>query len=111
MGYLNISTNVRRYLHSTDYIFFLSGRQCIGAHALCMQHSPTTAAFSTSFFLNHVPNSPEHLLQDLGSHTAAWVRIRSQKDWRNQEETSWIVAMHWYSIWVKMRLSCFPFAR
>jgi len=41
--------------------FFLSGRQRIGAHALCvqLQHSPTAAALSTSFLLNHVPNSPE----------------------------------------------------
>ena len=27
--------------------------------ALCMQHSPTAAALSTSFILNHAPNSPE----------------------------------------------------
>ena len=32
------------------------------------------------------PNSPSwmHWLQDLGSHTAAWVWVVSQKDWRNQ---------------------------
>jgi len=41
--------------HITDDIFFLSGRQRIGAHALCMQHSPTAAALSTSFFLNNAP--------------------------------------------------------
>jgi len=35
--------------HITDAIFFLSGRQRIGAHALCMQHSPSAAALSTSF--------------------------------------------------------------
>jgi len=37
-----------------------------------VQHSPTAAALSTSFLLNHAPNSPElnALLQDLGSHTA-----------------------------------------
>jgi len=39
--------------------FFLSARQRIGAHALCVQHSPTAAALSTSFLLNHAPNSPE----------------------------------------------------
>jgi len=38
---------------------FLSGRWRIGAHALCVQHSPTAAALSTSFLLNHAPNSPE----------------------------------------------------
>jgi len=27
--------------------------------ALCVQHSPTAAALSTSFLLNHVPNSVE----------------------------------------------------
>ena len=36
-------------------IFFLSGRQRIGAHALCVQNSPTAAALSTSFLLNHAP--------------------------------------------------------
>jgi len=42
-------------------IFFLSGRQRNGAHgiALCVQHSPTAAALSASFLLNHAPNSPE----------------------------------------------------
>jgi len=39
--------------------FFLPGRQRIGAHALCVQYPPTAAVLSTSFLLNHVPNSPE----------------------------------------------------
>jgi len=39
--------------------FFLTGRQRIGAHASCMQHSPNASALSTSFLLNHAPNSPE----------------------------------------------------
>jgi len=38
--------------HITDDIF-LSGIQRIGAHALCVQHSPTAAALSTFFLLNH----------------------------------------------------------
>jgi len=61
MGYLTISPNVRRYEigYITDDIFFLSGRQRIGAHALCVQHSPTAVAVSTSFLLNHAFNSPE----------------------------------------------------
>jgi len=35
-----------------------------------VQHSPTAAALSTSFLLNHAPNSPElnALITDLGSH-------------------------------------------
>jgi len=109
MGYLTISTNVRRYQTHHRWHFFLSGRQPIVAHALCMQHSPTAAALLTSFLVNHAPNSPEHWLQDLGSHAAAWVWVMSQKDWRNQGATGWILTMHWYSIWVKkMRFSCFP---
>jgi len=41
--------------HITDDIFFLSGRLCIGAHALCMQHSPNAVALLTYFLLNHAP--------------------------------------------------------
>jgi len=45
--------------HITDDIFLLSGRQRIGAHALCGQHSPTAAALSTSFLLTHAhPQQP-----------------------------------------------------
>jgi len=44
--------------HITDDIFFLSGSQRIGAHALCVQHSPNATALSTSFLLNHAPNTP-----------------------------------------------------
>jgi len=57
------------------------------------------------------PTAPSwaHWLQDLGSHTAAWVWVVSRKDWRRQGGTSWILAMHWYSIWVKkMQFSRFP---
>jgi len=36
----------------------------------------------------------------------------SQKYWRNQEGTSWILAMHWYCIWVEHAIFVFPrFAR
>jgi len=35
-----------------------------------------------------------HWLQDLGSHTAAWVWVVSQKDWRNQAATGWVLEMH-----------------
>jgi len=91
--------------------FFLSGRQCTGAHALRVQHSPTAAVLSTSFLLNHSPPTAlrwKHWLQDSGSHTAAWVWVVSQKDWRDPEVTRWIVAMHWYSIWVKNAIFMFP---
>jgi len=39
--------------------FFLSVIQCIGAHALCVQHSPTAAPLLTSFLLNHAPQQPD----------------------------------------------------
>jgi len=55
--------------------------------AMCVRRSPTAAALSTSFLLNHAANSPyswTHWLQDLGSHTAVWVWVVNQKDWRNQ---------------------------
>ena len=42
----------------TDDIF-LSGRQRIGAYALCVQHNPTAAALSTSLLLNHAPKQPQ----------------------------------------------------
>jgi len=38
--------------HITNNIFFLSGRQHTGVHALCMQDNPTAVALSTSFLLN-----------------------------------------------------------
>jgi len=50
--------------------------------ALCVQHSPTAVALSTSFLLNYTPNSPYswmHWLQDSGSNTPAWVWVVSQK--------------------------------
>jgi len=50
--YLNKCQMLSNTLQMT---FILSGRQRIGAQALCMQQSPTAAALSTSFLLNHVP--------------------------------------------------------
>ena len=41
--------------NTSQMTFFLSGRQRIGAHALCVQHSATAAALSTFFLLNHAP--------------------------------------------------------
>jgi len=49
-------------LSNTSHMTFFSFRKTahgIGAHALCMQHSRTAVALSTSFLLNHAPNSPE----------------------------------------------------
>ena len=46
--------------HITDDIqFFREDRQHIGAHALCVQHSPTATALLTSFLLNHTPQKPQ----------------------------------------------------
>ena len=104
MGYLTISTNVRRYQTHHRWHFFLSGRQRIGAHALCVEHSPTAAALSTSFLLNHGPQQPRFRDRP----TAAWVWVVSQKDWRNQRATGCFLAMHWYNIWVKNAIFVFP---
>jgi len=89
---------------------FLPGRQRIGAHALCVQHTPTAAALSTSFLLNHAPDSPElNALITRFRKSYSSVRIsRESKNWRNQGATGWILAMHWYITWVKkMWFSCF----
>ena len=81
--------------------------------ALCVQHSPTAAALSTCFLLNHAANSPELnalITRFRESYSSVWVV--SQKDWRNQAATDWILAMHYYSIWVKNAIFVFPcFAR
>jgi len=42
--------------------FFLSGRQSIGAYALCVQHSPTAVVLLSSFLTNHVPQQPRALI-------------------------------------------------
>jgi len=39
-------------------IFFFQEDSALVHCALCMQHSPTAAALSTSFLLNHVPQRP-----------------------------------------------------
>ena len=45
--------------NTSQMTFFLSRRQRIGARTMCVQHSPTAAALSTFFLLNHAPNSPQ----------------------------------------------------
>ena len=87
--------------------FFFQEDSAFGADALCVQHSPTAAAPSTAFLLNHDPSNSlswMHWSQGLGNHTAAWVWVVSRTDWENQGATGWILAMHWYS----MRFSCLP---
>jgi len=68
-----ISYNINKcqMLSNTLERTFFRGRQHIGAHALCVQHSPTAAALSTSFLLNHAPNSPSALITRFRSYTAA----------------------------------------
>jgi len=44
--------------NTSQMILFLSGRQRIGAHVLCMQDNPTAAALSTFFLVNHAPQQP-----------------------------------------------------
>jgi len=114
MGYLTISTNVRRYQTHHRWHFFLSGRQRVGAHALCVQHSPTAAALSTSFLLNHAHNSPElkALVTRFRGHTAAWVLLWVKKT----EEIKDRLVEFWQCTdtafeWKKMRFSCFPVFR
>jgi len=50
----------------------------IGAHALCMQHSPTAAALSTSFLLNHAP--PPCNSAELNALTT---RFRDQREYES----------------------------
>ena len=107
--------NKRQTLSNTSQMtFFLSGRQHIGAHALCMQHSSTPAALSTSFLLNHSPpTAPNwtHWLHDLGSHTAAyylWVK--------KTEETKERLVQFWQctdtaSEWKKCDFCVSPFCQ
>jgi len=56
-------------------------RQCTGA--LCVQHSPTAAALSTSFLLNHAPKRPE-----LKALTTRFIELqqRAYESWVNKIE-------------------------
>jgi len=110
MGYLTISTNVRCYQTHHRWHFFSFRKTAHWCTCIGREHSPTAAALWTYFLLNHARAAPSwtHWLQDLGSHTPAWVWVVSQKDWKNQGSTGWILAMHWYSIWVKKCNFRFP---
>jgi len=101
--YLTISTNVRRYQTHHRWHFF-SFRKTAHWCTCIVCATQSNCCGSLDFLsLKPCPNSLSwtHWIQNLGSHRAAWVWIVSQKDWRNQGATGWIVAMHWYSIWVK----------
>jgi len=94
--------------------FFLSGRQCTGAHALCVQLSPTAAVLSTSFLMNYAPNNPElsALITRFGESDSSASMSReskrlkkSRRDWLNSGNAL-------ISIWVKIAIFVFPrFAR
>jgi len=66
-----------------------------------------------SFSWTMPPSSPELnalITRFRDSFSCVWVV--SQKDWRNRGAIGWILAMHWYSIWVKNAIFVFPrFAR
>ena len=57
---------------------------------LCVQHSPTSAAISTSFLLNHVPNSSELnalITRSRESHSNV---IMSRESKRLKKSSSWL---------------------
>ena len=89
--------------HITDNIFFF---QKIAHWCTCTVHATQSSCCGAHDFLSPeqcLTTAPTwtHWLQDSGSHTTAWLWVVSQKDWRYQAATGWILAMHWYSIWVK----------
>ena len=122
MGYLAISINIWHYQTHHRWQFF-SFRNTVHWRTLCANalsfwkkknvicdvrtlHATQSNCCGALDFLSNEPCSPTvpswtHWLQDLGSHTAAWIWVASQKDWRNQGATGWILATHWYSIWMK----------
>jgi len=110
MGYLTISTNVRRYqTHHRWHFSFFFQKDTTLAHMHCACNTVQLLRRSRlPFSWTMLPTAPSwtHWLQDLGSNIAAWV-VR-QKDWTNQGATGWILAMHGYSSEWKMWFSCFP---
>jgi len=63
-----------------------------------MQHSPTAAAFSTSFLLNHVLQKPQtepidYKIQGVLQQRdyESWVKKNTEK---NQASTGWILAVY-----------------
>jgi len=88
-------------------------------YALCVQNSQPAAALSTSFVLNHGPNSPD--MSALITRLWGVIHQREYESWAKKvEEIQQRLAELWqctmpnktYSIWVKNALSMFPrFAR
>ena len=111
MGYLTISTNVRCYQthQRCNFSFRKTAHWCT-----CIVHATQSnccgSRLHSSWTMPPTSLSWTHWLQDLGSHTAAWVWVVSQKDWRNQGATRWI--LHGNALIQhlseKIRLSCFP---
>jgi len=85
--------------HITDDIFFLSGRQRIGAHALCVQHSSTAAVLSTSFLLNHSRQQPElnALITILRESCSSVSRPMSSESKRLKKSGSDYIVEYWQS--------------
>jgi len=110
MGYLTISTNVRRYqTHHRWFFFFQEYSALVHMHCACNTVQLLWCyRLPSSWTMSPTALSWMHWLQDLQSHTTAWVWVVSQKDWRNQEATSWILAMNWYRMSEKMWFLCFP---
>jgi len=95
----------RTILHRTDLIVFPLTLQTITTAPMmsiwgkggsldtahwCIVCATQSNCCSTINFLSPEPCLQQslwtHWLQDLGSHTAAWVWVVSQKDWRNQAD-------------------------
>ena len=95
--------------NTSQMTFFLSGRQRIGAHALCVQHSPTAAALSTSFLSNHVPQQPRAEGIDYKIEGVAWGWVVSQKRLK-KSSSNWLNSGNAliHDLSEKMRFSRFP---
>jgi len=115
MGYLTISTNVRRYqTHHRWHFFCQEDSALVRMHCACNTVQllrRSRLPFSWTMRPQQTVPSWAHSLQDLRSHGAAWVWVVSQKDWRNQGATTWILAMQWNSIWVKNDYRVSPFCQ
>jgi len=112
MGYLTISTNVRRHeTHHRWHFFFQKDSALVHMHCACntvqlLRHSRLPFSWTMP-----PSNSAElnALITRLGSHTVASVWVVSQKDWK-KSRSDWLnsgnaLIQH---LSEKMRFSCFP---
>jgi len=95
--------------HHKCHFFFQEDSALVHLHCACS--TVQLLWHSRLPFSRTVPTSPTalswtHWLQDLGSYTAAWLWVVSQKDWRNWGVTGWIALIQHLS--EKMQFSCFP---